>query len=106
LTVTLNLANGFSFIRPVWYLSADATIPLEAAIGHNTYAQLMGNFVLGHCEAGAQSSQAPKMSPVQLSAQRESSMMAPCASTMRWNGTVSTTLPEHGDNEEGRTQLT
>lgn len=28
MTVTLNLINGFSFGRPVWYLSMDASIPL------------------------------------------------------------------------------
>jgi hypothetical protein len=48
MTVTLNLINGFSFGRPVWYLSTDASIPLAAAIEHNTYAPLMGNLVLGH----------------------------------------------------------
>src|SRR3984957_12146688 len=31
MTVTLNLINGFSFGRPVWYLSMDASIPLAAA---------------------------------------------------------------------------
>jgi hypothetical protein len=48
MTVTLNLINGFSFGRPVWYLSTDASIPLAAAIEHNTYAPLMSNLVLGH----------------------------------------------------------
>jgi hypothetical protein len=47
MTVTLNLINGFSFGRPVWYLSMDASIPLAAAIEHNTYAPLMGQLVLG-----------------------------------------------------------
>jgi hypothetical protein len=47
MTVTLNLINGFSFGRPVWYLSTDASIPLAAAIEHNTYAPLMGSLVLG-----------------------------------------------------------
>ena len=47
MTVTLNLVNGFSFGRPVWYISMDASIPLAAAIEHNTYAPLMGNLVLG-----------------------------------------------------------
>ena len=48
MTVTLNLINGFSFGRPVWYISMDASIPLSAAIEHNTYAPLMSKLVLGH----------------------------------------------------------
>jgi hypothetical protein len=48
MTVTLNLINGFSFGRPVWYISMDASIPLAAAIEHNTYAPLMGNLLLGN----------------------------------------------------------
>jgi len=48
MTVTLNLINGFSFGRPVWYVSMDASIPLAAAIEHNTYAPLMDKLVLGH----------------------------------------------------------
>jgi hypothetical protein len=48
MTVTVNLINGFSFGRPVWYLSMDASIPLAAAIEHNTYAPLMGSLLLGH----------------------------------------------------------
>ena len=47
MTVTLNLINGFSFGRPVWYISMDASIPLAAAIEHNTYAPLMQNLQLG-----------------------------------------------------------
>ncbi|HTX35990.1 MAG TPA: hypothetical protein VME43_13255 [Bryobacteraceae bacterium] len=47
MTVTLNLINGFSFGRPVWYISMDASIPLAAAIEHNTYAPLMANLHLG-----------------------------------------------------------
>jgi hypothetical protein len=46
-TVTLNLINGFSFGRPVWYLSTDTSIPLGAAIEHNTYAPLMQKILLG-----------------------------------------------------------
>jgi len=41
MTVTINLINGFSFGRPVWYISMDTSIPLGAAIEHNTYAPLM-----------------------------------------------------------------
>jgi len=48
MTVTLNLINGFSFGRPVWYISMDASIPLAAAIEHNTYAPLMSKLLLGH----------------------------------------------------------
>jgi hypothetical protein len=47
MTVTINLINGFSFGRPVWYISMDASIPLAAAIEHNTYAPLMGSLHLG-----------------------------------------------------------
>jgi hypothetical protein len=47
MTVTLNLINGFSFGRPVWYLSMDASISLAAAIEHNTYAPLVGKLLLG-----------------------------------------------------------
>jgi hypothetical protein len=47
MTVTLNLINGFSFGRPVWYISMDASIPLSAAIEHNTYAPLMQNLHTG-----------------------------------------------------------
>jgi hypothetical protein len=48
MTVTLNLINGFSFGRPVWYLSMDSSIPLAAAIEHNTFAPLMAKLLLGH----------------------------------------------------------
>ena len=47
MTVTLNLINGFSFGRPVWYLSMDTSSTLGAAIEHNTYAPLMGKLLLG-----------------------------------------------------------
>ena len=47
LTVTIQLINGFSFGRPVWYMSMDTTIPLGAAIEHNTYAPLMAKLHLG-----------------------------------------------------------
>jgi hypothetical protein len=48
MTVTLNLINGFSFGRPVWYVSMDASIPLAAAIEHNTYAPLQAALPLGN----------------------------------------------------------
>ncbi len=53
MTVTLNLINGFSFGRPVWYLSMDASIPLAASIEHNTYAPLMAALVLGNDDSFA-----------------------------------------------------
>jgi hypothetical protein len=53
MTVTLNLINGFSFGRPVWYLSMDSSIPLAAAIEHNTFAPLMGQLLLGHDDSFA-----------------------------------------------------
>ena len=53
MTVTINLINGFSFGRPVWYLSMDTSIPLGAAIEHNTFAPLMQKLVLGHDDSFA-----------------------------------------------------
>lgn len=47
MTVTINLINGFSFGKPVWYISMDASIPLAAAIEHNTFAPLMAALKLG-----------------------------------------------------------
>jgi hypothetical protein len=47
MAVTINLINGFSFGKPVWYMSTDASIPLAAAIEHNTYAPLMAALHLG-----------------------------------------------------------
>ena len=47
MTVTIQVVNGFSFGRPIWYISMDASIPLAAAIEHNTYAPLMQNLHLG-----------------------------------------------------------
>ena len=46
-TVTINLINGFSFGRPIWYISMDTSIPLGAAIEHNTFAPLMQQLHLG-----------------------------------------------------------
>ena len=53
MTVTLNLINGFSFGRPVWYLSMDTSNQLGATIEHNTYAPLMGKLLLGHDDSFA-----------------------------------------------------
>src|SRR6202047_4087132 len=47
MTVTLNLINGFTLGKPVWYMSMDSSIPLGAAIEHNTYAPLMAKLPLG-----------------------------------------------------------
>src|SRR6266851_4827551 len=47
MTVTINLINGFSFGKPVWYLSMEASIPLGAAIEHNTFAPLQAALQLG-----------------------------------------------------------
>ena len=47
MTVTLNVINGFSFGRPVWYLSMETSSALGAAIEHNTYAPLQANLPLG-----------------------------------------------------------
>ena len=47
MTVSINLINGFSFGKPVWYISMDTSIPLGAAIEHNTLAPLMSALHLG-----------------------------------------------------------
>ena len=47
MTVTLALVNGFSFGRPVWYISMDASNTLPPTIEHNTYAPLMDKLLLG-----------------------------------------------------------
>ncbi len=46
-TVTLQLINGFSFGRPLWYISMDTSTALAATIEGNTYAPLMQNLVTG-----------------------------------------------------------
>jgi hypothetical protein len=53
MTVTLNLINGFSFGRPVWYISMDASTTLAATIEHNTYAPLMDKLLLGNDDSFA-----------------------------------------------------
>src|SRR6201987_526559 len=53
MTVTINLINGFSFGRPVWYLSMDTSSTLGAAIEHNTFAPLMQKILLGHDDSFA-----------------------------------------------------
>jgi hypothetical protein len=47
MTVTLQMVNGFSFGRPLWYISTDASLPDVAAIEGATYAPLMASLVTG-----------------------------------------------------------
>jgi hypothetical protein len=47
MTVTVNVINGFSFGRPVWYLSMDTSSALGATIEHNTFAPLQAILPLG-----------------------------------------------------------
>jgi hypothetical protein len=47
MTVTVNVINGFSFGRPVWYLSMDTSAALGATIEHNTFAPLQATLPLG-----------------------------------------------------------
>jgi hypothetical protein len=47
MTVTLNLINGFSFGRPVLYLSMDSNDPVVAGIEHNTYAPALKRIKTG-----------------------------------------------------------
>jgi hypothetical protein len=47
MTVTLQLVNGFSFGRPVWYISMDSSDPTVAAIEGATYAPLLGRLPTG-----------------------------------------------------------
>ncbi|ASJ72679.1 hypothetical protein [Granulosicoccus antarcticus] len=46
-TVTLELVNGFSFGRPVLYLSTEATAEIAAALEGATYAPALGNVPVG-----------------------------------------------------------
>lgn len=46
-TVTLQLINGFSFGRQLWYVSLDASRPDVAAIEGNTYAPLLARLPTG-----------------------------------------------------------
>jgi hypothetical protein len=46
--VTLSLTPGFSFARPVLYLSLDASAPLAAAVEGVTYAPKLGEITVGH----------------------------------------------------------
>ncbi len=46
-TVTLNLVNGFSFGKPVWYMTTDVSDPTAAAIEGATFAPAMQRIVRG-----------------------------------------------------------
>jgi hypothetical protein len=47
-TVTISLTSGFSFARPVLYLSTDASVPLAAALESATVAPKLLNITTGH----------------------------------------------------------
>jgi hypothetical protein len=47
-TVTIKLTSGFSFARPVLYLSTDASVPLAAALESATVAPRLLNITTGH----------------------------------------------------------
>lgn len=47
MTVTLQMVNGFSFGRPLWYISTEASLPDVAAIEGATYAPLLHSLVTG-----------------------------------------------------------
>ncbi len=47
MTVTLQMVNGFSFGRPLWYISTDASMPDVAAIEGATFAPLMQALTTG-----------------------------------------------------------
>jgi hypothetical protein len=46
-TVTLSLINGYSFGKPVWYISSDSSDPTVSAIEGNTFAPRMRRVVTG-----------------------------------------------------------
>jgi hypothetical protein len=47
-TVTIRLTSGFSFARPVLYLSTEASVPLAAALESATVAPKLVNITTGH----------------------------------------------------------
>jgi hypothetical protein len=47
-TVTIRLTSGFSFARPVLYLSTEASVPLAAALESATIAPKLVNITTGH----------------------------------------------------------
>jgi hypothetical protein len=46
-TVTINLVNGFSFGRPVLYISTDASVEIAAALEGAIFAPALGNIPVG-----------------------------------------------------------
>ena len=52
-TVTLKLTPGFSFARPVLYLSMDSSSPLAAAMESVTYAPKLGSITTGHDDSAS-----------------------------------------------------
>lgn len=52
-TVTLKLTQGFSFGRPVLYLSTDSSSPLAAALEEATYAPKLGSITTGHDDSAS-----------------------------------------------------
>jgi hypothetical protein len=52
-TVTLKLTPGFSFARPVLYLSTDSSSPLAAAMESVTYAPKLGSITTGHDDSAS-----------------------------------------------------
>jgi hypothetical protein len=47
-TVTLSLTSGFSFARPILYLSFDSSSPLAAALEKATFAPKLGSITVGN----------------------------------------------------------
>lgn len=47
-TVTIKLTSGFSFARPVLYLSTEASVPLAAALENATLAPKLASITTGH----------------------------------------------------------
>jgi hypothetical protein len=47
-TVTLRLTTGFSFAKPVFYLSTDASVDVAAALEEATFAPALANIDLGN----------------------------------------------------------
>ncbi len=46
-TVTMTLSQGFTFGRPIWYLTTEASDPVAAALEHVTYTPRLARVVLG-----------------------------------------------------------
>jgi hypothetical protein len=50
-TVTLRLTTGFSFAKPIFYLSTDASVDLAAALEEATFAPALANIDVGNDDA-------------------------------------------------------